>query len=819
MPYARALNKLKPLIEEAVKSDEMLDGMADADISRDALTAEIEGKSERIFESVGGIIKDFDEMERRHSQLWYVGVLQDVMTSGALALAAICLLTLARYGYDYYVSQADASVLQVVWAALRAGWASWLPYVFAGSVLMLFVVSRVSPAFNRAELDSLRARRDELKDKIEKGLVQAIQAEGRAVFERLIVPSFETKMKVVKAPGLAEVPGASRAVDTRAREDLRELLKMMPGGSIGIAGPRGAGKTTLIWEYCCGAVAKLKDRPVLGVMTSAPVEYEARDFILYIFLSVCRAVLKEFGADLNSPPWLADAGPLARFDQREYRLAAIALSVFGYGLITSSIALGTLSDLNRDGLGVLKAIGITPLQLFVTGMLLILPITLVVLRRLLTMLPPKKATMMKNVSHSVGAANAERYVQKAWGWMKMIKFQQSFTSGWSGALKLPVGLEGNVNRAASLAENQKSLPEIVGGLREFLGDLAQDFQVVVGIDELDKLESDETAQRFVNEIKSVFGLERCFYLVSVSESAMTNFERRGLPFRDAFDSSFDNIVKADYLKLEEARQLIARRVIGMPMPFRDLCFCLSGGLARDLIRSCRNLVQMAPGGGDLSELCDRLIREDVRSKVQAVITSAGKVELEPEGSDFIAALYRLESASDEGRDMLAECAALNVRLTRSLSADKEEAKLLAARRLQLAALGKELTTYVYYSDTLLRYFGPDYHKLSAAEASGERGSLNYLARARQSLSVNPAVAKSIIDDFRSARELPVEHAREMAPEAGDVPALAQKTAGPANGDGSPAAALLIAGTPATLQKSIEGLKRVLEGLVNRPEEG
>ena len=41
----------------------------------------------------------------------------------------------------------------------------------------------------------------------------------------------------------------------------------------------------------------------------------------------------------------------------------------------------------------------------------------------------------------------------------------------------------------------------------------------------------EDAQQFLNEIKVLFGIEHCFYLLSVSESAMSSFERPGLPFR------------------------------------------------------------------------------------------------------------------------------------------------------------------------------------------------------------------------------------------------------------------------------------------------
>ena len=76
---------------------------------------------------------------------------------------------------------------------------------------------------------------------------------------------------------------------------------------------------------------------------------------------------------------------------------------------------------------------------------------------------------------------------------------------------------------------------------------------------------------------------------------MSYFERRGLPVRDVFDSTFDDVVYVPYLDYEGSRALLARRIIGLPLPFVALLHCLSGGLPRDLIRAARELVDVAPG--------------------------------------------------------------------------------------------------------------------------------------------------------------------------------------------------------------------------------
>jgi len=61
---------------------------------------------------------------------------------------------------------------------------------------------------------------------------------------------FDTTLGDVAHEGLAELDDQRYAVPTAARKQLDWLLENMPGGSIGLAGPRGAGKSTLIRIEC-----------------------------------------------------------------------------------------------------------------------------------------------------------------------------------------------------------------------------------------------------------------------------------------------------------------------------------------------------------------------------------------------------------------------------------------------------------------------------------------------------------------------------------------------------------------------------------------
>src|SRR5205823_2694046 len=116
---------------------------------------------------------------------------------------------------------------------------------------------------------------------------------------RLFVP--ETPDQPVAAPhkattgrGLSEVVNSVNEVPTAVYRDLLQTFENLPGASIGISGPRGVGKSTLLWSLC-GANRKVDGRETIAVYVAAPVEYETRDFLLHIFSCVCRQVLKTKG--------------------------------------------------------------------------------------------------------------------------------------------------------------------------------------------------------------------------------------------------------------------------------------------------------------------------------------------------------------------------------------------------------------------------------------------------------------------------------------------------------------------------------------------
>jgi hypothetical protein len=256
---------------------------------------------------------------------------------------------------------------------------------------------------------------------------------------------------------------------------------------------------------------------------------------------------------------------------------------------------------------------------------------------------------------------------------------------------------------------------------------------------LDKLKSDEDAEKFLNDNKILFGLEGCFYLVSISESALARFERRGLPIRDVFDSSFDEVVEIGYLDTAEAVKLLRRRVALLPVPFACLCHCLAGGLPRDLIRSCRSLYLLAPEspGRTLADLSKLLVREDFRRKRHAVELSAKQLDAEA-SSDFLMALNALEWLEPEV-DLFDEKASFFVAVILPNDPSDDD------RRLR--ALSIEFGCFLLYCATLMAFF-TDQVSEATIRAAEQRGAFEALGKARQSMSLDPKLSWQLCAEFR-----------------------------------------------------------------------
>lgn len=860
MPYENK-ETLQRLLEKAIKDPEIQKGLQEVLLPEDWIINSLNSQAEEIWDSNRQYIKIYNELEKDFSQLISLlnPIRQHILDLNGPSLDKILLnfnrdqLFATLESYEKFIQ--DTKLHQVDEEVLKAS--------------QIVRNARIITDRNVLEL--------------------TILPRLRTIINGHLNPSYEEVLKNSEAPGLAQLFDPAFEIPTEAKKKLGRLLNTMPGGSIGIAGPRGAGKTTLMQSSCGPSLNKLKNRKVLSLLTSAPVEYDTREFILHLFASICKRTLELEGTtdrgssspykysqvdrlskSLSSlkllpnitslleriivPPlgavgvvlvflslflvvlqlWSSELGGYIKVFQiapsQILNWGAFIIAIwFSLRLLTESLSIYVRETLIIDEsdyrarlimtqrlvthmlsiLGpVCRIIGVTfvLLSLFVAfllsgyhqidanvsfpimqavhilavqpGQILIIGSVLLATSLVLPMSwstafeiftfrshhkdfsfaeEPQKPYPIHNTRQS---SSVDELSVKAEQWLDRIRFQQSYSSGWSGSLTLPIAITGSTNEAISMAQNQLSLPEIIEGYRKFIELVSLKYEVIIGIDELDKIESGEKAQKFLNEIKAIFNIDGCFYLISISENAMSSFERRGLPFRDVFDSSFDMIVFVNYLNLMQAGGLIQRRVIGMPIPFVALCYCISGGLARDIIRTSRMLFDLVfmTSKRELSKLCSALLILEVRAKLHAATIAARDINEALALDQFLALIVHLESqlntaeASDKRFQELLIDTFVPLLTKLGSSARKSE----SSNSLPLAI---ELGTYLYYVSTVLEVFTDNKMTLSIKEME-ERGLLDSLVKARQEMAFNTTSARSLITNFRHSSKLQIPFSTE-----------------------------------------------------------
>lgn len=355
----------------------------------------------------------------------------------------------------------------------------------------------------------------------------------------------------------------------------------------------------------------------------------------------------------------------------------------------------------------------------------------------------------------------DAYVAQAVRDLRRLRYQRSVMSGWTGAAKvgangwLPFGVDLGASGSTTEADMPLVVPEIVDGIKRLLPARGP---AVVAIDELDKIESVDKARDFLNEIKGILEAKDTRFLVSMSEDAIASFERRGLPFRDVFDSAFDEVVRVPYLNAEQARTLLNGRITGVPEPYLALAYCQSGGLPRDLIRATDRMISLAgsgEAGSPLAAIARDTIHRDLNGKRDAVTAAIKSMLVEPDVSAVLSSVQNLDVCEPLGprrqpclldEHWLEPLSRLDPILHDGAVQDVPE-------RRELLRLTVELVGYFYYCRTLLELFDVDNDittdRLIHAVNDDRGRALDVLTRARQTFAVNPFVAWNQLSTMRT----------------------------------------------------------------------
>jgi hypothetical protein len=662
-------------------------------------------------------------------------------------------------------------------------------------------------------------------------LYQAVLLKVNGAIDDVLEASYDRGFTYAEPAVLTDPLEVSvQPVNTDAYEEIKYFIDKVGSGTIGVAGPRGSGKSTLLSRFA--ATVTTQDGPrQWGVCVPAPARYDPRDFLLYLFGQLCVQVLgPDHARRVESR--LTDAKPPARkplpvrlltfagatvlacfavvIGLRTARpggspvrmadleiaccAAVVLLAILAYGYTHPPIrdrpfasydvpppSAGAFSRLIRfvlwlilllsaataaSLLGLLLAGGSLDPGYLAAGGLAIASVTAPVAHW--RWVRPKSYA---DRTPFLGPGYSQ--VRAAEEWYAKVKFQQSYTTGWSGTItvggsSLPAQAQGGSSGSTAVTPVAMSTPEIVGAIKSFTQVMSSARQeddgsgpkvpVVIGIDEVDKIEDPREAQAFLNQIKGLFGDSSSLFLVSISDDAMAAFERRGMPFRDAFDSSLSAVVTLSYLSRTEARTLTGSRLVGVQEPVSDLLFVLAGGLARDLVRLIRRAVEAREAGkAKLDDLALALIASEVETKKRAVLARARTLERCPATDDLLAWAGKRDPQASSADQYLGGLLARATALIGSacdgashqVPDSKETADSGGCAAREIGVFGFWLATA---GQVLLGCSGRE--DFVEGQTAGTEKSFERLAQARQNFPLGPDYVLATTKEVRKAWALP-----------------------------------------------------------------
>lgn len=155
-----------------------------------------------------------------------------------------------------------------------------------------------------------------------------------------------------------------------------------------------------------------------------------------------------------------------------------------------------------------------------------------------------------------------------------------------------VGAEGGrgvVPRARRMTERQlverpATLSTLVSDFRALAAEAGETTGgVVVAIDELDKMSDPEGVRGLLRDIKAIFEVPRVHFLVSVSDEAARDLSLGALVERNEFNSSFYTVLRAQPAAPADCAELLERRG-SVPREVSLVLAILAGGNPREVVR-------------------------------------------------------------------------------------------------------------------------------------------------------------------------------------------------------------------------------------------
>lgn len=577
--------------------------------------------------------------------------------------------------------------------------------------------------------------------------------------------------------GLRRLQDPSYTVSTRSERRIASVLVQMDGASIALAGPRGAGKSTLLKKFSGPLRYDIND-PGISLYLTAPAEYIPRDFIATLFQRLCEEYLRYEECALPRPIYkehskLSSGHELAGLIRFLWLVSRTFIFIGAIAWVMRTLISTHYHDMYETTLTAFSHWYNQTYHFISKDMYRkirpywawIRIFTLIVSVLCLLGMSGRWKGYIKPRREPALAKSAREHLRR-------LQIEKTIIWGKGASIGMPATPGGSLslNRGGTASYVPWTLPELVEHMRRFMRDISQQFgnsshALIIAIDEIDRIGSLEHAEKFVGEIKAIFGVEKCFFLVAVAEDVGSIFAQRATTGRSILENAFDDILLVEPLDLLETRDLLLKRVPGFTDSFVYLVQALSGGIPRELIRITRRLVDVnqeastATRHAKLQDLTFCLVKEQILEAIRAMRNQMARLMLHSNWTIFFQRVHSanigLRHASPfsvheshryikELADLTVPDAPEGVRTKRELVIrDEDEAERIVRGFTAFSYFG--LTVIEAFSD---RYF--DLETVQLATISGSEGSYEQLAVARAELTVSPENSRAMLRRFRDS---------------------------------------------------------------------
>ena len=325
------------------------------------------------------------------------------------------------------------------------------------------------------------------------------------------------------------------------------------GGAYGLYGPRGSGKSWLMLR----AIRQVELAGGMGLWFPCPSEYsEAAEFLSALSDNLANEVERRLireNAGRAVVRWLQGVLALAV----AVGVLAEVVSSAAHGLATRQPAL----------------FSVPPTDVWAATGAALAALSLLSIARLVRANRP-----------------AGRLARQATAVRERIRYSAALKQGSEIGVSAAFHVAGTFKRTRGrdLDERPTTVASLVFDFRRLAEAIvaATGKTLVIGIDELDKIDDPAAARKLLRDIKGIFEIAGVFFLVSVSEEAANALQLGALQGngRNEFNSSFYTVIEVPPLDPADVSEIAAARDHPLRPALTRLLCLLSGGNVRELVR-------------------------------------------------------------------------------------------------------------------------------------------------------------------------------------------------------------------------------------------